>query len=50
MNPRGPYVMSCIGILGLYVWAMSGDWMGAACLMFVAWLAVSLVAWEARHV
>jgi len=31
------------------VWAMSGDWLGAACLVFVAWLLLSVVAWEARH-
>jgi len=49
ISPRGPYLMSTVGLLGLYVWAISGDWLGAACLVFVAWLLLSVVAWEARH-
>jgi len=49
VSPRGPYLMSTVGLLGLYVWAATGDWLGAACLVFVAWLLLSVVAWEARH-
>lgn len=48
MRARGPYFASCIGLAGLGAWVLTGDTLGVLALMFVLWLALTIMGWEAR--
>ena len=49
MNARSPYLLACLGLAGLCAVAMSGDVLPMLAVVFLVWLVLSIVGWEAAH-